>query len=95
MRPMSIRLFVLALCLTATAFASAEEPKAGEAAKLAPAPPAAPEPKKFVTEHRLQSGGVDLAYTATAEEIQLKDGDGKPTASFFTISYVKKGVSRP
>jgi carboxypeptidase C (cathepsin A) len=56
--------------------------------------PAAPEPKKFVSEHRLNSGGTDLAYTATAEDIYLRDAEGKPTATFFTISYVKKGVAR-
>ncbi len=73
-------------------FARADEPKA----KIEPPKPEPPPaPRQFVTEHRLQAGGVDLAYTATAEEIQIKDGDGKPTASFFTISYVKKGVARP
>lgn len=74
--------------------ARADQPKAKADEKAAPAP-AAPEPKKFVTEHRLQAGGVDLAYTATAEEIHLKDAEGKPTASFFTISYTKKGVAKP
>lgn len=57
----------------------------------------APEPKKFVTEHRLRpaNGAGELAYTATAEDVYLHDKDGKPTATFFTISYVKKGVARP
>ncbi len=63
-----------------------------EAAKPAPKPE---KPLKVVTEHRLKSGGIDLAYTATAEEIHLADGDGNPTASFFTISYAKKDVARP
>jgi len=71
--------------------ARADEPQP-DAKKEAPAP--AP-PRSFTSEHRLQTGGTDLAYTATAEEIQLHDADGKPTASFFTISYVKKGVTRP
>jgi carboxypeptidase C (cathepsin A) len=68
--------------------AKSEKPAAAEAKQPAP-------PLKFVTEHRLQSGGVDLSYTAVAEEIYLHDADGKPTASFFTISYLKKGVSKP
>jgi len=72
--------------------AAADESAKPEAAKPEAAPAA---PRKYVSEHRLQAGGVDLAYTATAEDIQIKDGDGKPTASFFTISYVKKGVARP
>ena len=40
-------------------------------------------------------GGTDVAYTTTAEEIFLKDADGKNTASFFTIAYTKDGVARP
>jgi carboxypeptidase C (cathepsin A) len=57
--------------------------------------PATPEPRKFTSEHRLQSGSTDIDYTATAEDVYLKDAEDKPTASFFTISYVKKGVARP
>ncbi len=54
-----------------------------------------PEPKKFASEHRLKvSGGGELVYTATAEDIYLQDRDGKPTARFFTISYIEKGVKR-
>ena len=87
-RPLAVALLALA-SLPPIAFADEAKPK--EEPKPATETPA---PKKFVTEHRLQAGGVDLAYTATAEEIQLKDGEGKPTASFFTISYTKKGVTR-
>jgi carboxypeptidase C (cathepsin A) len=72
----------------------AEEPKEKPEPPKAEAAPT-PEPKRLVTEHRLQSGGTDIAYTGSAEEIQLKGAAGKPTASFFTISYVKKGVARP
>ncbi len=63
--------------------------KAGDKAAPAPAPP-----RKFVTRHRFTADGVDLPYTATAEDIDLKDRDGKPTARFFTISYTAEGVKR-
>ncbi|MGE5232774.1 MAG: S10 family peptidase [Acidobacteriota bacterium] len=66
--------------------------KADKPAAEAKAPPA---PQKFVTEHRLQSGSTDLSYTATAEDVYLHDPEGKPTATFFTLSYAKKGVARP
>jgi len=72
--------------------AEEEKPANGEAAEEEEPPP---EPLRFVTEHRLQAGGTDLAYTATAEEIFLEDEEGEPTASFFTISYTTKGVERP
>lgn len=59
----------------------------------APAP--VPEPKKFVTQHRAQTVDGEIRYTATAEEIYTRDDKGNPTASFFTISYTKDGVSDP
>ena len=37
---------------------------------------------------------MDIPYIATAEDIDLKDRDGKPTARFFTISYTAEGVKR-
>src|SRR5215472_2739921 len=51
-----------------------------------------PLPAKFIRHHTLRIGASDLAYTTTAEDIYLKDGDGKSTADFFTISYVKEGI---
>jgi carboxypeptidase C (cathepsin A) len=90
----AIAVFSLAWGATRTL---AEEPATGstkpkDEKAAAPTPPPA---RKYVSEHRLQSGGVDLAYTATAEDVVIRDGDDKPTASFFTISYVKKGVAKP
>jgi carboxypeptidase C (cathepsin A) len=54
-----------------------------------------PPPRSFVSEHRLQSGDTDISYTVTAEDVYLRDADDKVTATFFTISYTKKGVDRP
>jgi carboxypeptidase C (cathepsin A) len=68
-----------------------DKPAAGAQGETRQPPP----PRKFVTEHRLQAGATDIAYTAIAEDVYLHDADGKPTAAFFTISYVKKGVARP
>lgn len=69
----------------------ASDDDAGSAAM----PAAAPDPLHEVTEHRLQADGVDLRYSVTAEEIDIEDRDGKPTARFFTISYALAGVERP
>ena len=67
-----------------------------------PEKPAAPKAEekpdpaaKFVRQHRLRAGNEDLAYTSTAEDVVLKDADGKSTATFFTISYTKDGVASP
>jgi carboxypeptidase C (cathepsin A) len=72
-----------------------DEPAADKGEKAKAEAAAQAEPKKFVSEHRLRTGSGDLAYTATAEDVFLRDGEGKPTATFFTISYAKKGVARP
>jgi len=75
--------------------AAAEEAKPAETKAEAKKPEPIPAPVSFVTQHRLRTGATELAYTATAEEIDLRDGDGKQTARFFAISYVKDGTARP
>ncbi|HEV8239998.1 MAG TPA: peptidase S10, partial [Thermoanaerobaculia bacterium] len=86
--------FAAALLLVcgSTAAWAADQPAGDKPDKKAEAPP---EPRKFTSEHRLQAAGTDITYTATAEDVYLKDADDKPTATFFAISYVKKGVARP
>ncbi len=85
-------LFVLALLAAGSLFAAeSEEEKAATATAAVPPP----DPIKISSEHRLKSGGTDIAYTATAEEIYLKDSDENYTASFFTLSYTKDGTARP
>ncbi len=58
-----------------------------------------PPPFKSASHHQLATPQGPLHYTATAEEIYLRDGEDKPTASFFTLSYtldeVKKIDERP
>src|ERR1051325_12253850 len=55
-----------------------------------------PDPSaKFVQSHKIRAGSEDLAYTSTAEDVVLKDADGKSTATFFTISYTNDGVANP
>src|SRR2546429_9492720 len=67
--------------------------------KPADKPPAAkadekPDPSaKFVKSHKIHIGNEALAYTSTAEDVVLKDAEGKSTATFFTISYTKDGVA--
>lgn len=81
---------LLALFVSTTAAVRAEDAPKGD--KKAPA--AAAPARKVVTHHRFTAGGVDIPYTAVAEDIDLKDRDGEPTARFFTISYLAEGVKR-
>jgi len=73
----------------------ADDPKPADKDKAAADKPKEKEeaPAKFVKPHRMKVTGGELAYTTTAEEILLKDGEGKSTAKFFTISYSKDGVT--
>jgi len=66
-----------------------------EETKPAAKPPEKATPQKFVRQHKARIGDADLSYTSTAEEVFLKDNDGKDTASFFTIAYTKDGIARP
>ena len=61
---------LLTLFVSTTAAVRADDPpkgdKGGDKAAVAPAAP-----RKFVTHHRFTAGGVDIPYTATAEDIDL------------------------
>jgi len=94
-RPLSALLSTLLPVLLLAAPAFADEPKpAPDKADKAGGEKAAAEkdkepPARFVRKHRLAGPGGELAYTSTAEDILLRDGEGKPTARFFAISYTK------
>ena len=85
-----IRYSILVLVIALSFSLTADEEKADKAPVAEP-----PAPFKVSTQHRLNSGGTDISYTANAEEIYLKDGDDNFTASYFTFSYIKNGTERP
>jgi carboxypeptidase C (cathepsin A) len=86
-----IHLLIVVAILAAGSLFAAES----ESDETPVAAAALPAPVKISTQHRLKSGGTDIVYTATAEEIFLKDTEDKYTASFFTLSYTKGGTARP
>jgi carboxypeptidase C (cathepsin A) len=49
-------------------------------------------PRRSVTRHRIDLGKEALAYTAIAGDVILRDKDGGPKASIFSISYLKDGA---
>lgn len=83
----------LALLLPLSAFAQPPEaprdPKAGEAPRWQPPKP---EEKIVSTRHRVTVGGAEIAYTATAGTLLLKEEDGRPKASIFFVAYTRDGV---
>jgi len=90
-----IRPSFLALCLAALSLAPpaaaqpvpAGKPAEAEAKEAKPIPA----PTVSVTRHSGTFGGQRINYVATAAETYLKDKDGNPKASIFSVSYVKEG----
>jgi carboxypeptidase C (cathepsin A) len=58
-------------------------------------PKAVPRAKQFLTKGSLVLGKKTLDYTTHAGETYIKDKEGKPCASFFSIAYFKDGVKDP
>ena len=55
----------------------------------------ADEPQVFIKSFTGRFNDQRVAYTVTAGETFLKDDDGEPTASIFTVAYTKDGEDDP
>ena len=55
---------------------------------------AIPEPLHFESAHRLRLGDVELAYTAVAGTLELRDEEEKPIAHFGYTAYLRDGGDR-
>ena len=55
-------------------------------------PPPAPKEKTSKTKHTVVIDGQEIAYTATAGTLILKDEEDKPKASLFYVAYTRDGV---
>lgn len=85
-------LLVALLALQPLAIAQQPPAKAAEPAK--PSEPAIPEPKTWVTKHKITLGGAPLAYTATAGTMRIRDEKDEPIALFGYTAYTKDGGDR-
>lgn len=52
-----------------------------------------PEAQSFVTTHQENFGGKSIKYIATAKETYLKNNNGEPVASIWSVAYTQAGVS--
>ncbi len=66
---------------------AAAKPKAEDAAKEKEKPKSSTDEEPVVTHHRLQIDGKELAYTATAGLMPLKDSKGEVEARIFFVAY--------
>ncbi|MBT8223042.1 MAG: peptidase S10, partial [Eudoraea sp.] len=53
---------------------------------------ALPEPKVFITNHQITSGGKEIKYRAIASETYLKNKSDQPVASIWSVAYVQEGI---
>jgi len=79
-------------CLVLTAPA-AEETNKAVVKEPAKDKPKDGEEKLVETKNKLTIGGKEIAYTARAGTIFLRDAEEKPTASIFYIAYTRDGAS--
>ena len=85
---------ILALLLLATPATAQERPREDDS----PAPntpatkPADIQDRTVVTRHKAVIGGSQIAYTATAGTLVLRDEEGKAKASMFFVAYTRDGI---
>ncbi|MEZ5955141.1 MAG: peptidase S10 [Hyphomonas sp.] len=68
---------------------------AEDAAKPDKAAAEIPDPSVFASNHSLKLRGETIKYQAVASETYLRDEKDKPTASVFSVSYVRDGLADP
>ncbi|MFM1877326.1 MAG: hypothetical protein RLZZ241_192 [Bacteroidota bacterium] len=84
-RTLKFHLFLLLFLVVDLATAIAQDaPKAT---------PHIPEPQRFISQHQIQNGGQVVRYRATASETYLKNRDGVPEASIWSVAYEREGVA--
>ena len=69
------------------------KPAPDAAAKQAPASPPQLLPADAVTHHKLRLGNEEIAYTATAGTLPLRDDKGEKQADIFYVAFLRDGVS--
>lgn len=78
--PIRAILFIISLFPIVLFAQDKEKPKVSESI---------PEPQSFVSNHRGIFGGITVEYAVTAGETYLKDNNGKPVASIWSVAYTR------
>ena len=87
-----MRGLLLALCLTLVAVPGFADEKADKA-EAAKEKPEIPEAQAFTSDHSLKLNGQTIKYKTVASETYLRDKKDEPTASIFSVAYVRDGDS--
>jgi carboxypeptidase C (cathepsin A) len=89
----SLALLFVALWIALPAWAD-DKPAAETPAKPSP-PPVSLLPADSVTHHKLRLGGQEIAYTATAGTLPLRNEKGEKQADIFYVAFLRDGVADP
>lgn len=76
----TIALINLLLCCSFFSFAQGEKKEETKSKPI-------PEPREFITSHQGMFGGKTIKYKAIAGELYLKNKDGDPVASVWSVTY--------
>jgi carboxypeptidase C (cathepsin A) len=91
--PLSILALLLALVALAAPLLAEDKPHGDGPAKPSPTSPTALLPPDSVTHHKIKLGGQDIAYTATAGTLPLRDEKGEKQADIFYVAFLREGVA--
>lgn len=80
------------LCLVTLAWPAA---RAEEPAKPPPSPPVQLLPADSVTHHKMRRGNEEIAYTATAGSLALRDDKGEKQADVFYVAFLRDNIANP
>ncbi|MDE2235236.1 MAG: peptidase S10 [Gammaproteobacteria bacterium] len=89
MKKITTLLPMLLLCAMNLPVFADNPPTQPAAAKQLPVP----KETSSVTRHSVKIGASTIQYTATAGNLLVDNGEGKPIGSFFYVAYTKDGVS--
>lgn len=87
-----LTLALVLLPVTSTRAATTGDPQVSPSSWPALSVSAQAGPRRFVSDHRGVFNGRKVSYRATLAETLVKDPNGVPTASMFTLAYTAKGV---
>jgi len=86
----------LVLASAAPALAAPASGKAGvDKAETETSAKPVSQPVMFKSAHAGTFGGQQLTYRVEAGETHIRNAEGEPAASLFTISYIRENVSGP
>src|SRR5579864_740352 len=91
--PLSSLALLLWLLALQSPLRAEDKPASDAAAQPSAASLATLLPRDAVTHHKIKLGGQEIAYTATAGTLPLRDEKGEKQADIFYVAFLREGVA--